>query len=203
MRTIIFFSIFHLSAQSWIFRLFDLTFHSPRFKNPTSTPFKIQEFKSGTHPSGQLSPQGETSLSVHKLEAIIWADIPKTYREAFGPNSRDSLNSFQSVCWTSESREEAQHANWWVWKKHANAESRPPRPKLVWQARQVRVKELQMEEKDSERLGIEIESLKAKVKEMDERLGALSRESKQKKIIAATIVSLFVVYFLVINLWIK
>ena len=60
-----------------------------------------------------------------------------------------------------------------------------------------------MEEKDSERLGTEIESLKAKVKEMDERLGALSRESKQKKIIAATIVSLFVVYFLVINLWIK
>ena len=74
---------------------------------------------------------------------------------------------------------------------------------MVWQARQVRVKELQMEEKDSERLGTEIESLKAKVKEMDERLGALSRESKQKKIIAATIVSLFVVYFLVINLWIK
>ena len=60
-----------------------------------------------------------------------------------------------------------------------------------------------MEEKDSERLGTEIESLKTKVKEMDERLGALSRESKQKKIIAATIVSLFVVYFLVINLWIK
>ena len=60
-----------------------------------------------------------------------------------------------------------------------------------------------MEEKDSERLGTEIESLKAKVKEMDERLGALSRESKQKKIIAATIVSLFVVYFLVINLWIN
>ena len=60
-----------------------------------------------------------------------------------------------------------------------------------------------MEEKDSERLGTEIESLKAKVKEMDERLGALSRESKQKKVIAATIVSLFVVYFLVINLWIK
>ena len=60
-----------------------------------------------------------------------------------------------------------------------------------------------MEEKDSERLGTEIESLKAKVKEMDERLGALSRESKQKKIIAATILSLFVVYFLVINLWIK
>jgi len=60
-----------------------------------------------------------------------------------------------------------------------------------------------MDEKDSERLGTEIESLKAKVKEMDERLGALSRESKQKKIIAATIVSLFVVYFLVINLWIK
>ena len=60
-----------------------------------------------------------------------------------------------------------------------------------------------MEEKDSERLGTEIESLKARVKEMDERLGALSRESKQKKVIAATIVSLFVVYFLVINLWIK
>ena len=60
-----------------------------------------------------------------------------------------------------------------------------------------------MEEKDSERLGTEIESLKTKVKEMDERLGALSRESKQKKVIAATIVSLFVVYFLVINLWIK
>ncbi len=60
-----------------------------------------------------------------------------------------------------------------------------------------------MDEKDSEKLGTEIESLKAKVKEMDERLGALSRESKQKKIIAATIVSLFVVYFLVINLWIK
>lgn len=60
-----------------------------------------------------------------------------------------------------------------------------------------------MDEKDSERIGTEIESLKAKVKEMDERLGALSRESKQKKIIAATIVSLFVVYFLVINLWIK
>ena len=60
-----------------------------------------------------------------------------------------------------------------------------------------------MNEKDSEKLGTEIESLKAKVKEMDERLGALSRESKQKKVIAATIVSLFVVYFLVINLWIK
>jgi len=60
-----------------------------------------------------------------------------------------------------------------------------------------------MDEKDSEKLGTEIESLKAKVKEMDERLGALSRESKQKKIIAATIVSLFVVYFLVINLWIN
>lgn len=60
-----------------------------------------------------------------------------------------------------------------------------------------------MDEKDSEKLGTEIESLKAKVKEMDERLGALSRESKQKKIIAATILSLFVVYFLVINLWIK
>ena len=60
-----------------------------------------------------------------------------------------------------------------------------------------------MDEKDSERIGTEIESLKAKVKEMDERLGALSRESKQKKVIAATIVSLFVVYFLVINLWIK
>ena len=60
-----------------------------------------------------------------------------------------------------------------------------------------------MDEKDSEKLGTEIESLKTKVKEMDERLGALSRESKQKKIIAATIVSLFVVYFLVINLWIK
>ena len=60
-----------------------------------------------------------------------------------------------------------------------------------------------MDEKDSERLGTEIESLKTKVKEMDERLGALSRESKQKKVIAATIVSLFVVYFLVINLWIK
>ena len=60
-----------------------------------------------------------------------------------------------------------------------------------------------MDEKDSEKLGTEIESLKAKVKEMDERLGALSRESKQKKIIAATIVSLFVVYFLLINLWIK
>ena len=60
-----------------------------------------------------------------------------------------------------------------------------------------------MDEKDSEKLGTEIESLKAKVKEMDERLGALSRESKQKKIIAATILSLFVVYFLVINLLIK
>ena len=60
-----------------------------------------------------------------------------------------------------------------------------------------------MNEKDSEKLGTEIESLKTKVKEMDERLGVLSRESKQKKIIAATIVSLFVVYFLVINLWIK
>ena len=60
-----------------------------------------------------------------------------------------------------------------------------------------------MDQKDSEKLGTEIESLKAKVKEMDERLGALSRESKQKKIIAATILSLFVVYFLVINLWIK
>ena len=60
-----------------------------------------------------------------------------------------------------------------------------------------------MDEKDSEKLGTEIESLKAKVKEMDERLGALSRESKQKKIIAATILSLFVVYFLVINLWIN
>ena len=65
------------------------------------------------------------------------------------------------------------------------------------------IKELQMDEKDSEKLGTEIKSLKAKVKEMDERLGALSRESKQKKIIAATILSLFVVYFLVINLWIN
>ena len=74
---------------------------------------------------------------------------------------------------------------------------------MVWQARQARVRELQMDEKDSERLGTEIESLKTKVKEMDERLGVLSRESKQKKIIAATIVTLFVVYFLVINLWIK
>ena len=60
-----------------------------------------------------------------------------------------------------------------------------------------------MDEKDSVKLGTEIESLKTKVKEMDERLEALSRESKQKKIIAATIVSLFVVYLLVINLWIK
>tara|TARA_B100001057_G_C22389340_1_gene771598 strand:- start:10 stop:126 length:117 start_codon:yes stop_codon:yes gene_type:complete len=38
-----------------------------------------------------------------------------------------------------------------------------------------------MDEKDSERLGTEIESLKTKVKEMDERLVALCRESKQKR----------------------
>ena len=87
--------------------------------------------------------------------------------------------------------------------KRTQTQNLAPRRKMVWQAGQVRVKELQMKEKDSERLGTEIESLKAKVKEMDERLGALSRESKQKKIIAVTIVSLFVVYFLVINLWIK
>ena len=60
-----------------------------------------------------------------------------------------------------------------------------------------------MKEKDSERLEIEIESLKEKVQEMEKTLGTLGRESKQKKIIAATIASLFLVYFLVINFWIE
>jgi len=60
-----------------------------------------------------------------------------------------------------------------------------------------------VKEKDSERLEIEIESLKEKVQEMEKTLGTLGRESKQKKIIAATIASLFLVYFLVINFWIE
>ena len=60
-----------------------------------------------------------------------------------------------------------------------------------------------MNEKDSERLETEIESLKEKVQEMEKTLGTLGRESKQKKIIAATIASLFLVYFLVINFWIE
>ena len=60
-----------------------------------------------------------------------------------------------------------------------------------------------MNEKRFERLETEIESLKEKVQEMEKTLGTLGRESKQKKIIAATIASLFLVYFLVINFWIE
>ena len=70
-------------------------------------------------------------------------------------------------------------------------------PEEKWFGRQGKARQLQMNEEDSEKLGTEIKSL---FKEMDERLDS---ESPSKKIIAATVVSLFVVYFLVINLWIK
>jgi cytoskeletal protein RodZ len=52
-----------------------------------------------------------------------------------------------------------------------------------------------MKQNDAQRLFAEIESLKAKNHEMNERLLKLSEESKQKKVLGATLIALLVIYF--------
>ncbi len=52
-----------------------------------------------------------------------------------------------------------------------------------------------MKQNDAQRLFAEIESLKAKNDEMNERLLKLSEESKQKKVLGATLIALLVIYF--------
>ena len=57
-----------------------------------------------------------------------------------------------------------------------------------------------MKQNDAQRLFAEIESLKAKNDEMNERLLKLSEESKQKKVLGATLIALLVIYFVLTEL---
>ena len=57
-----------------------------------------------------------------------------------------------------------------------------------------------MKQNYAQRLFAEIESLKAKNQEMNERLLKLSEESKQKKVLGATLVALLVIYFVLTKL---
>ena len=57
-----------------------------------------------------------------------------------------------------------------------------------------------MKQNDAQRLFAEIESLKAKNDEMNERLLKLSEESKQKKVLGATLIALLVIYFVLTKL---
>ena len=57
-----------------------------------------------------------------------------------------------------------------------------------------------MKQNYAQRLFAEIESLKAKNQEMNERLLKLSEESKQKKVLGATVFDLFVIYFVLTKL---
>ena len=57
-----------------------------------------------------------------------------------------------------------------------------------------------LNENDAQRLFAEIESLKAKNHEMNERLLKLSEESKQKKVLGATLIALLVIYFVLTKL---
>ena len=57
-----------------------------------------------------------------------------------------------------------------------------------------------LNENDAQRLFAEIESLKAKNQEMNERLLKLSEESKQKKVLGATLIALLVIYLVLTKL---
>jgi cytoskeletal protein RodZ len=57
-----------------------------------------------------------------------------------------------------------------------------------------------LNENDAQRLFAELESLKAKNQEMNERLLKLSEESKQKKVLGATLIALLVIYFVLTKL---